>query len=152
NCDRCNTVTRADLPHDVDRSWFGPNLTGLVAMLGSEYRLSKRQIQSLVKAQYGVHLSRGEISKMEQRISRQLESPYEEACALIRGSPVVSADETPWAERHDLHWLWTAGTREVVVFRIDKHRDGKAAKSLLGENFGGILNADRYGAYAFIAM
>jgi transposase len=151
-CERCDAVTRAELPSDVGRSWFGKNLTGLVTMLASDYRLSKRQIQSLIEAQYGVHLSRGEIGKMEKRMGKPLQAPYEEACAHIRGSPVVSADETPWAQRHDLHWLWTAGTKQVVVFRIEKHRDGDAAKALLSEKFGGFLNSDRYGAYGFVPM
>jgi hypothetical protein len=44
-------------------------------------------------------------------------------------------------------WLWVAVTPLVTFFQITLSRCTDTAKNLLGENFGGILNSDRYAAY-----
>ncbi len=41
-------------------------------------------------------------------------------------------------------------TRLVSYFQVTLSRSTEAAKSLLGENFQGILNSDRYGAYNWL--
>ncbi|GAX45563.1 transposase, unclassified family protein [Tolypothrix sp. NIES-4075] len=47
-------------------------------------------------------------------------------------------------------WLWVAVTPLVTFFEIALTRCTSAAKNLLGENFAGILNSDRYGAYNWV--
>ena len=47
-------------------------------------------------------------------------------------------------------WLWVAVTPLVTFFQIALSRCSDAARNLLGEDFGGILNSDRYGAYNWV--
>ena len=47
-------------------------------------------------------------------------------------------------------WLWVAVTPLVTYFEIALTRCTQAAKSLLGENFGGVLISDRYSSYNWI--
>ncbi|NEO65305.1 MAG: transposase [Moorea sp. SIO4G2] len=47
-------------------------------------------------------------------------------------------------------WLWVAVTPLVSFFQVTRSRSTEAAKSLLGSNFQGILNTDRYGAYNWV--
>ncbi|MHC5825440.1 MAG: IS66 family transposase, partial [Nostoc sp.] len=51
-----------------------------------------------------------------------------------------------------LGWLWVAVTPLVTYFQITLSRCSDAARSLLGENFGGILNSDRYAAYHWVGL
>jgi transposase len=70
----------------------------------------------------------------------------------VREAQVAHADETGWAEgrksgRAKRAWLWGVATVLVVVFRVDASRGGKAAQSLLGEDFTGLLVTDRWSGY-----
>ena len=49
-------------------------------------------------------------------------------------------------------WLWVAVTPLVTFFQIALSRCSDAARDLLGENFAGILNSDRYGAYSWVGL
>jgi Transposase IS66 family len=44
-------------------------------------------------------------------------------------------------------WLWVAASSLVACFRIDPARSQRAAKELLGEEFGGFVVSDRYAGY-----
>jgi hypothetical protein len=46
--------------------------------------------------------------------------------------------------------LWIAVTPLVSFFQVLLSRSTAAAQSLLGENFSGILNSDRYNAYNWL--
>ena len=149
-CPRCRTVTRAKMPGHAPKSSFGPRLMAQVAVLSSAYRMSKRQIQALLKAQWGIEISLGGISQIEARMSEAVRVPYEEVREHVTQAPVVYADETPWKQRNRLAWLWTAGTKEAVAFQIHRRRTSEAAQELLSKDFRGILVSDRYSGYAFV--
>lgn len=149
-CRRCYTVTRAQMPGHAPKSPFGPRLMAQVSVLSSAYRLSKRQIQGLLKAQWDIAISLGGISQIEARMSEAIRVPYEAVREHVTQARVVFADETPWKQRNRLAWLWTAGTKEAVAFQIHRRRTSEVAKGLLSENFRGILVSDRYSGYAFV--
>ena len=50
------------------------------------------------------------------------------------------------------HRLWVAVTPLVTFFEIALTRCTQEAKNLLGENFRGILNSDRHGAYNWVEL
>ncbi len=152
SCPRCHKTNRADLPEGVGWSAFGPRLTATVSMLTGGYRLSKRQVQTLLKSLWKVDISLGSITRCESRMSDALDRSYEEACSHVQQAEAVYADETPWKERHVLSWLWTASSEDLVTFRIQPRRTRQCAEALLGETFSGMLVSDRYGAYLFVPM
>lgn len=49
-------------------------------------------------------------------------------------------------------WLWVVVTPLVTFFEIALTRCTCAAQNLLGENFAGILNSDRHGAYNWVDL
>ena len=49
-------------------------------------------------------------------------------------------------------WLWVAVTPLVAIFEIALSRGSDIAKNLLGEDFSGILNSDRYAAYNWVNL
>jgi transposase len=63
---------------------------------------------------------------------------------------VVHADETTWRLAGAQQWLWVAASALAACYRIDPTRSQKAAKALLGEDFGGFVVSDRYAGYHFL--
>lgn len=151
-CKHCQRAVRAKLPDGISWSAFGPRLQGTIAMLAGQYRLSKRQIERLLKAMWDMDISRGGIQNCEQRVSGAIEPAFTEAKGHVQNAPVVNADETPWKERHRLKWLWGAGSDQVWIYQILDDRSANSAKELLGEDFEGWLGSDDYVGYKFIPL
>ena len=150
-CANCGTVTRADLPEGVIPSGFGPRTHAFVATLVGRFRQSKRSIVELLKLIWGVDLSVGALSKMEQRVAAVLGPPVDEARAHLQASDFAHGDETGWRERLRRSWLWLGATCQVAVFLIRPSRGGAVAEELFGPAYGGTICTDRWSAYnAFV--
>jgi transposase len=143
----CGAVTYAELPPSVEGSCLGPRAQATVALLTGRFRLSRREAQEAMSVLFGIDLSLGSVTAVEQATSAALAEPYEEALAAIRAAEVANVDETGWFEkRHVRAWLWVAVTSALAVFWIDPRRSGAAFRRFLG-NFAGYLITDRWKAY-----
>jgi transposase len=149
-CGHCGTTTQAQLPDGVPSGAFGPRVHALVAICGGVCRMSKRTIQGFLSDVFGLSVSLGMVSKLEQRVSESIAQPVEAAREHVRAAAVVNADETSWREAKKKAWMWLAATTMVAVFIIRDSRAATAAKELLGETFSGLLISDRYGGYNFV--
>ncbi len=145
-CRRCGRITRAKLPEGVSRRLMGPRLTATVAMLGGCFRLSKREVQALLKALFSLEVSLGAVSGCEKAATTALAPAVGEALGYARAQPSGNMDETGWREKRKLAWLWTLVTPGVTVFQVHASRSRHAMKALLG-GFSGVLTSDRFGAY-----
>ena len=160
NCRKCGTSTRATLPNDVNRSGYGVRVVGTVALLSGLYRNSQRMVQSALADLFNISMSLGTVNKLRLEASNAVASCVDEAKLYVQQQAGVGADETSFnqgnidgcnpAERQA--WLWVAVTPFVAFFEIALTRCTEAAKNLLGENFAGILNSDRHGAYNWVAL
>lgn len=149
-CDSCGVTTQATLPLGVPTTPFGPRLQAMMSVCAGSYKLSKRMIEELVSDFFGVDVSLGSISNLEQDTSEAIAAPVAEAAAYLQAQPIVHADETGWMEAKKKAWLWVAVTANVAVFLIRRSRGADVAKELLGETFKGILVSDRWCAYNWI--
>jgi transposase len=149
-CVGCGECTTASLPYGVPAGAFGPRLQAIVAVCSGAYRLSKRNIEALAKDFFGVSISLGSVSNLEQATSEALEQPFEEARLRVKSSRRAHADETSWREGKTRAWLWTAVTATTVVFLIRARRTAEVAKELLGKNFCGVLVTDQFNAYDWV--
>jgi len=141
-------VTTAELPADVPRSWFGPRLTALVAILSGAYRLSKRTVVEVVGDLFGVEMSLGSVSACERAVSNAVAAPVADAREYVQQQAVANADETGWRQRLQRAWLWVMATPAVTVYLIHRQRGATAAKALLGA-FRGVLTTDRWDGYSW---
>jgi hypothetical protein len=91
-CPCCSTSTCAPLPADVQASPYGPRLSALVGLLGSDFPLSFSKTQALLDQLLGVQISRGAMVTIRERISATLEQPMQEAIAFARQQPVAYVD------------------------------------------------------------
>jgi transposase len=159
-CEECGTLTRAKLPSDVHPSGYGVRVVALVALLSGLYRHSQRMVQSAMQDLFGISMSLGTVNNLRLEASNAVESAVCEAKIYVQNSTVVGADETSFLQgnvdgcnsKKSQAWLWVAVTPLVTFFQITLSRCSDAARNLLGEDFGGILNSDRYAAYNWVDL
>ena len=118
-----------------------------MALYTGAYRLSKRMTQQAMDEMFGVPMSVGTISQLEQATTAAVAAPVEEARTYVHEQAVAHLDETSWRQGGKRAWLWVAVTSWVTVFLVRMSRGGPVAHELLGETFAGILVTDRYSAY-----
>jgi transposase len=146
-CVACGEVTRAPWPEGVPSGTYGPRVQATVALYTGSYRLSKRTTQQMMDDVFGVPLSVGTISQLEQATTEVVAAPVEEARTYVHEQAVAHLDETSWRQGGKRAWLWVAVTSLVTVFVVRMSRGGQVARELVGERFAGILVTDRYSAY-----
>lgn len=159
-CDNCGAFTRATLPLDVNKSGYGMRVVALVAVLSGVYRHSQRMVQSAMSEVFGIPMSLGTVNKLRLEVSLALESVVESAKTYVQNSRVVGADETRFVQgnvdgcndKNSQAWLWVMITPLVAFFQITLSRCTQTAKNILGENFSGILNSDRYASYNWVGL
>lgn len=147
-CPGCGEATRAGLPEGVPAGNTGPRLQAVVALLTGRYRLSRREAREAVEALYGpkARLSLGTVVALERRTAGALEEIHAEARDAVRRTAVVHADETLWREGARKAWLWSAVTRVLAVFHVDRERSREAFRRLMGA-YRGTLVTDRWASY-----
>jgi transposase len=146
-CSGCGEVTRAPWPEGVPSGTYGPRVQATVALYTGSYRLSKRTTQQMMDDVFGVPLSVGTISQLEQATTAAVAVPVEAARTAVHEQEVAHLDETRWRQGGKRAWLWVAVTSVVTVFLVRLSRGAHVARELLGEEFSGILVTDRYSAY-----
>jgi transposase len=146
-CAACGEVSRAPWPEGVPSGTYGPRVQATVALGTGSYRLSKRTTQQVMEEVFGVPMSVGTISPLEQATTEALAAPVEEARTYVHAQEVAHLDETSWRQGGKRAWLWVAVTSLVTVFVVRMSRGGHVARELLGEGFSGILVTDRSSAY-----
>jgi transposase len=146
-CAACGEVTRAPWPTGIPSGTYGPRVQATVALYTGSYRLSKRTTQQMMDDVFGVPLSVGTISQLEQATTAAVAAPVEEARTYVQAQEVAHLDETSWRQGGKRAWLWIAVTSAVTVFLVRLSRGAHVARELLGEEFSGILVTDRYSAY-----
>ncbi len=107
---------------------------------------------------FGVKMCLGSVNRLRTEASEAVSKAVAEAKVYMQSSPIVGADETGFKQgnadgknpQNHKAWLWVAVTPLVSFFEVMLARSTAAAQSLLGENFRGILNSDRWGAYNWL--
>jgi transposase len=148
NCLDCGRVCTAPIPPEFLVSAFGPCVVALLVQLVGEYRLSRRSVQRLMEDLLGIEISLGSICDQEQTVSKALAAPVAEVYEAVKAASQANADETGWRVEKQKAVLWVAVVSGICcAFRIADKRDSKAAVTLLGKAFKGVLGTDRWASY-----
>ena len=147
-CPGCGARTRAALPAAVEGHTLGPRLSAFGAMLTGQLRLSRRQVQGLLRDLLGPTApSLGSVDRLVAEAGCALRAPYRQIRRAVRTAPVAGVDETGWRLRGARRRSWAAVTPQATLFRLVPDRSRAAFHRLLGRDYPGILTSDRYGAY-----
>lgn len=151
-CSRCGASTQAVYNGaQIPSSAFGPCLTAVVAMLTGAYHLSRRKTRKLLRELFGISVSLGAISAMEQRASKALESAHKEALREVQYAGIKHSDATSWTRSGKLMSLWTLASTAVTVYQIFADGCSDTIRPMFGPRIG-ILVSDRATVFSFWSM
>ena len=126
---------------------LGPQTVALAVLLNKRFGLPYGKIAALLHDRFGLTVTRGGLVHAVHRAARQAHPTYAALCATVRGSPVVTADETSWRVAADLQWLWAFVTRETTVYAIQPGRGLAQAAHVIGVDYAGVLQRDGWQSY-----
>jgi transposase len=115
--------------------------------LNKQLGLSFGKVATLFRQQYGLTVTCSGLVHAVHRAARQAQPTYDTLCDAVRGSPVVTPDETGWKVAGTLQWLWTVATPDTTVYAIQPGRGFPEAATLLGEDFAGVMVRDGWAPY-----
>jgi transposase len=126
---------------------LGPQAVAFAVILNKRLGLPYGKIAQLLRDRFGLTVTRGGLVHAVHRAARQAAPSYQALCATVRGSPVVTPDETSWRVGPDLQWLWVFVTPETTVYAIQPGRGLAQAAAIIGPDYGGILVRDGWQSY-----
>jgi transposase len=128
-------------------SHLGPQAVALIVLLNKHLGLSHGKIAALLRDWFGLRVRPSGVTHALHRAARQAAPTYAALRDQIRGSPVVSPDETSWKVGGRLWWLWVFATARTVVYAIQDGRGFDEAAAVLGAEFDGVLVRDGWAPY-----
>ena len=153
-CIRCHRVVQgrearqtSDARGAVGGVQIGPNTIAMTAHLNKTCGMSYERIAEVMAQMFGLRVSRSALARSLLRLGRKAAPTYTNLIEQVRGSPVVSPDETGWRIGGDKAWLWTVATPDTTVYQIEPGRGYVEAAKLLGEDYKGVLCVDGWAPY-----
>ena len=148
-CRECGWQGYAPLPLGCREDFsYGGLLSALVGWLGYGGHLSWGKQRYLVEMIFGIPLSQGSLAKMHQWFCESLYPRYEQWWEWIQQPGVRCVDETSYRLGGVNYWMWVATSAQACVLFFAPTRSAAEVKSLLGEDFSGILTTDCWSAYS----
>jgi transposase len=126
---------------------LGPHAVALAVILNKQCGLSFGRIGHLLHDRFGLTVTRGGLVHAVHRAARQAQPTYEALCATVRGSPVVTPDETGWKVGGHPYWLWAFATLDTTTYAIEDGRGFAQAARMLGADYAGVLQRDGWAPY-----
>jgi transposase len=126
---------------------LGPQAVALAVVLNKDLGLPYAKITRLWRERFGLTITASGLVHAVRRAARQAQPTYDALCATVRGSPVVTPDETSWRVAADLQWLWAFVTPETTVYAIQPGRGLAQAAAVIGADYGGVLVRDGWQSY-----
>ncbi len=126
---------------------LGPQAVALAVVLNKDLGLPYAKIARLWRERFGLTITASGLVHAVRRTARQAQPTYDALCATVRGSPIVTPDETSWRVAADLQWLWAFVTPETTVYAIQPGRGLAQAAAVIGADYAGILVRDGWQSY-----
>jgi transposase len=117
-------------------------LVAVVGMLTGVYHLSRRGARSLLQELFGISMSLGALSAIEQRASEALTAAYGEAKVAVEDAAVKNSDATSWLRSGALTSLWTLASARATFYAIFANGRSDTVRPFFGK-LKGFLISDR---------
>jgi transposase len=126
---------------------LGPQAVAFAVLLNKRYGLPYGKSAALLRDRFGLTVTPGGLVQAIQRAARHAQPTYATLCTTVRGSPVVTVDETSWRVDADLQWLWVYVTGDTTVYAIQPGRGLAQAAQVIGLDYRGVLQRDGWQSY-----
>lgn len=144
-CSKCGVAVSSGAR--LSRSLYGPHLHAQVSYWKHSLGLTLPKIQVLLREQYGLEISTGQLSELMKRSAICFDAMYEDIATSLLDQPCLYADETGWRVDGDNRWLWSFSSDAQSYYTIERSRGSKVVDTVLGKAYGGTLVSDFYSAY-----
>ena len=147
-CTCCGKVYYAPLPAAVEKGGLiGPVLTAQIAYMKGALHASYTTIRKYVRDTMGLTVSRGQLSKIVQKVSDALEGPYSALMELLSSQEILNIDETGHKNNGDRFWTWCFRAQDFTVFKVSPTRATSVIYDVLGKEFSGVIGCDYFSSY-----
>ena len=138
----------APLPESISKGGLlGADMTAAIAFMKGRCHMSYTTIQTFFEELIQIDLSRGMLCKATHKVSKALDTSYQQLVERLPHESNLGIDETGHHNEGKLYWTWCFQTPDYSVFHIDKSRGSCVLIDILGESFEGIIGCDYWGAY-----
>ena len=149
-CKNCQTPVIQPQALEGPPVTIGPNLVSLLTILRQQLGATYRKMSRFSTETLQIPLSPPGVLGIINRMSSKLEPIYEGIEAVLPSQEVLHGDETGWKVDGARWNLWCFCNRYLIYFHLSQSRGAQIPKSILGEDYQGILHADFYAAYNFV--
>lgn len=126
---------------------LGPNATSWVIQLRHQFGLSVNNTCKILRTAFGLPLSKGAVSQLEQRLAKKMLPDYETLIEQARQAEVLHADETSWYVGQSGFWLWVFTNPKFTLYEVNSKRNREVLHQVIGQNFDGTLVSDCLSIY-----
>jgi transposase len=126
---------------------LGPGAVTFVVLMHTHFGVPLEKIATVLRERFGLTVTAGGLAQVLHRTARRATPTYAALCEQVRGSPVVTPDETGWRVGAVPHWLWVFATPDTTVYAIRPGRSFDDATAILAPNFAGVLVRDGWAPY-----
>jgi Transposase IS66 family len=126
---------------------LGPGAVTFVVLLHTQFGVPLEKTATVLRERLGLTVTAGGLAQVLHRTAHRATPTYTALCEQVRGSPVVSPDETGWRVGAVPHWLWVFATPETTVYAIRPGRSFDDAATILAPDFDGVLIRDGWAPY-----
>jgi hypothetical protein len=146
-CRDCGEVVYGVGEGELPGSYIGPVAKSLASFLHFQMKVPYRKLRILFHDLFHLSFTPSAAPGFDGQIRRRGAPIYHQMRQRLPAEPVAHVDETGWRKGGVNYWLWCVAVARMVVYHIDRHRDGKVVTALLGQRFGGVLISDFLAAY-----
>ena len=126
---------------------LGPNATNWVIRLRHQFGLSVKKTCDMLDTAFGLPLSKGGVSQLEQRLAKKLLPDYEDLLEQARQAEVLHGDETSWYVGQPGYWLWVFTNPELTLYEVNSSRSREVLHQVIGQDFDGTFVSDCLSVY-----
>lgn len=125
----------------------GNNLKATLTIMRQQMGVSLRKLSRFCQQSCGIELSPSGVLGILSRTGRDLEPAYTAIEAAVPLQSTLHADETGWKMDGQRWVMWIFCNQRLVFFYADKSRGAQIPKTILGEDYRGLLHSDFYASY-----
>jgi transposase len=138
----------APIPDEIRKGGLlGADVTSAVAFMKGSCHMSFSTIRQFFKEIMRLDVSRSMLSKATQKVSKSLETSYNQLAQRLPDEPYLGIDETGHKDEGKKRWTWCFQTRNYTLFHIAQSRGCRVLFDLLTAEFDGIIGCDYWGGY-----
>lgn len=145
-CLTCNRLLRHPQAVTGPPVEIGPHLKAQLALI-RQMGVPLRKLSQFCTETLGIPLSPSGVMGVINKLSDKLNNSYTALELAVKDQTVLHGDETGWKVNGSRGYVWCFCNQQLAYYHYDSSRAATVVKTILGDDFKGILVCDFYAAY-----